>query len=263
MPIGQCPLCRNHASLQSSHFLPRGLYKLLRDPTDPKHVVLGRTRTERTTKQVKAFLLCRACEDRFDKFGEGWVLSHGVRPNGEFRLQTLLKDSCAGTRLVDDSVMFRASSVPGLRIDRLVYFAASIYWRAAVFDWSDQFDGCTPLDYGPYTEAMRLFLLERAAFPYNGVLYIAVSTQDRPLTAMSTPFGGRSTDGSFFAYHLHIPGIRFILLLGQRIPHGLRNLCSVNSPDRPIFLSPLIDEKVQDDTLAVMQRIVEAGGELD
>ena len=64
----QCKLCLQHvASLEDSHFLSAGIYKILRDDTEKNPnpwLLTGKTAVQ-TSRQMTARLLCRNCEQRF------------------------------------------------------------------------------------------------------------------------------------------------------------------------------------------------------
>src|SRR5947208_4164630 len=91
--IGKCKLCvREGVELQGSHFLPKGAYKRLRDSTskNPNPYLLTVKGAVQTSWQMKAPLLCRDCEQRFQKSGENWVLKHCLQGDGSFPLASIL-----------------------------------------------------------------------------------------------------------------------------------------------------------------------------
>jgi hypothetical protein len=70
--------------LEDSHFLSAGIYRILRDDTEknPNPWLLTKNATVQTSRQLKAHLLCRSCEERFTKNGENWVLRHCRQKDG-------------------------------------------------------------------------------------------------------------------------------------------------------------------------------------
>ena len=68
----QCKLClRKVSQLEGSHFLSAGIYRILRDETE-KNLnpwLLTPTTAVQTSRQMKARLLCRDCEQRFSELG--------------------------------------------------------------------------------------------------------------------------------------------------------------------------------------------------
>jgi uncharacterized protein YlaI len=234
-PEGPCALCRKIRTLNNSHFMTAALYKLFRIGTDRRHVVLTPgMKPARTTKQIKAYLLCDECEERFNKEGENWVLANGVQENDDFPLQSALK-TAEPKFTNDDFATFSGLDTPGLELDKLGYFAISILWRAAVFDWSKvSQDGPEQLNFGPYREQLRLYLLG-GTFPDDACLfiYIAKNKTDRVIIP---PRGGRAPNGTFH-YSFHIPGFLFMMVLGKKIPQTMRSMCSIGAPERLVILT--------------------------
>jgi hypothetical protein len=89
----QCKLCLRHVPrLEKSHFLPAGVYRILRDDGEknPNPWQLTRTNSVQTSWQMKASLLCFDCEQRLCKHGEAWVLAHCLKKDGAFPLASIL-----------------------------------------------------------------------------------------------------------------------------------------------------------------------------
>src|SRR5277367_373103 len=73
LKIGKCKLClREGVSIQRSHFLPAGVYRILRDDQakNPNPWLLTEKAAYQTSWQMKAWLLCRDCEQLLSKKGE-------------------------------------------------------------------------------------------------------------------------------------------------------------------------------------------------
>jgi hypothetical protein len=77
-PTAPCALCRTVKLLAESHFLPKAHYKLIRDAQTGKSAFVGSKESVDTTRQVKKYLVCDECEDRFKARGENWVCSERV-----------------------------------------------------------------------------------------------------------------------------------------------------------------------------------------
>ena len=202
-------------------------------PGDTSQIVLDRTKSRIDNRQVKTHLLCALCEDRFSKNGERWVVGHGFRTPGSFALQTALKIAHPLAE-TDDGWAFSGRTTPGVEMEPLVYFGASVFWRATAHDW-----GCAAhrLAFGSrYQEEFRQYLLGTGAFPSNAALLIDVSDATTLLEIAAFPFGGR-VDGTYSRYEFHIPGVQFTLFLGQRMLEAARRLCAVHSSEQWIFLS--------------------------
>lgn len=233
-PTDQCRLCHCVRPLCDSHLFPRAMYRTFRDASDPKHVVLTAHRVTRTTKQMHAYLLCDECEQRFSSHGERWILRNCLTASGKFALRDALRAGTPSLELDNNSRAYPGHT-PGVDVDQLVYFATSVVWRAAVYDWSQIFGFCPKLNLGPYEEQLRRFLLGLDGFPQNGTMIVYVAAEDQPYAGFVSPVGERK-DGHF-QYWFLIPGACFSLLLGQAVPKDTHLLCAVRSPDRVVFLT--------------------------
>jgi hypothetical protein len=238
--IGACALCKAIDQLYRSHCLPAASYKHLQDPGDPTHIILSSEKHYRTSKQVWDYLLCRSCEDRFSNKGERWVVSNGFHASGTFPLHSDLKSAQALCK-VGDGWAFSGRATAAVEVEKLTYFAASVFWRAAIHDW--QFE--ERLVFCRYQEEFRQYLLGEADFPQNAALIIHVSDTPKPLAIATFPVGGK-IDGTYYRYDFRLPGLLFTLFLGQRMPRAARILCAVRSPERMIFLSNKTEAHVEE-----------------
>lgn len=148
--IGQCRLClRCDVELQESHFLPKGIYRILRDDGHPNpnpFLVTGSARVQ-TSWQMKANLLCEACEGRFCKNGEDWVLRSCLKKDGSFRLAAWLAARAPDISAAGAATrIYFAANIPEIDIAALSYFSASIFWRASIHGWNS--DGSIPVELG-------------------------------------------------------------------------------------------------------------------
>ena len=126
-PTGQCALCHEHRELCDSHFMPKALYRLVRDKNanNPHPYLISLSGTRQTSKsQATNYLLCAACEKLFDQNGENWVMRHCYRGRNVFRLRTLLQQ-CAEVERGEDAVVYSTTAVPEIA-GQLAYFSASV-----------------------------------------------------------------------------------------------------------------------------------------
>ena len=243
-PTGACRLCLLMRPLCDSHLWPRQIYALLHDPGDPKHFTLGNGRLTHTMKQMHEYLLCDECEERFNSGGERWVLANALHPSGSFHLRDALRAAKPFVTL-EASVAY-SGHTSGVDLDKLVYFAASMFWRTSVGMWTlaDRWfgrDGKMNLG-SRYSEEVRLYLLGKAPFPRNAVSVVYVSDEDAPHASVTFAAGGRQKEGHC-SYSFQLPGLMFFLVLGQHIPDTIRGLCAVNNPvQRLVFLTKFPDE---------------------
>jgi hypothetical protein len=214
------------------------MYKYL-NPGDNRQVIVNKRKYFTTSRQITAHLLCRDCEQRFNRNGEQWVLANGFRGQGNFRLQSILKSSSPLGRA--RSQVFAGAELKDVDMDRLCYFGASVFWRAAVHRWQ----GEERIDLGPYQEEFRRYLIGTADFPTNAVLVVDVSDAEKPMEGAYCPIGGRAISAAYHQFTFMLPGILFTLLVGQGIPPEQRRLCAVRSDERLIFLCSYVQESLE------------------
>jgi len=167
MKIGKCKLClADGVELQDSHFLPKGVYKILRDDdaANPNPWIISDRKTAQISFQLKAHLFCRDCEQRLNRQGEKWVLSNCLKKDGSFPLASFL-----ASRLPDifsdtnPTRVYFAAKIPEIDCPALAYFAASMFWRGSIHGWSE--DGAIPVKLGPFQESFRQYLIGQEDFP--------------------------------------------------------------------------------------------------
>lgn len=163
----ECGLCQQMADLRESHFLPRALYRLAREPRadDPNPIVVTERRATHTSRQVMDDFLCAACEDRFSAYGERHVLSQVARPHGVFRLRDLVRQApivARGERWEFHDVSGSQEVDP----EKYLYFAASIFWRSAARRWRCYGQQTTRLPLSEkFQEEFRQYLVGGSGFP--------------------------------------------------------------------------------------------------
>lgn len=225
--------------LQDSHFLSAAIYAELRTQahSNPNPVLITKRISMASSKQLKDYLLCNACEQRFSASGETWVIANMARSTG-FPLQEILKKVKPAAHS-DAFTLFNGASIPAIDMDALVYFALSIFWRSAVHRWN-YLDGKTdPINLGYLEEGIRQFLLG-GTFPRDIAVTVAVWPTENPLPAMYTPFEGEGPGYRVFTFM--IPGIEFRLYLGP-LPVEVHALCAYASPERFIIRSASLEEQ--------------------
>src|SRR5271156_6072063 len=137
MPIGVCKLCLQTKDLQNSHYMPKGAYKINRAPAlkNASPVVLSDEQLLQSTAQLSDYLLCPDCEQRFSRNGEAWVLNNVPRNYGE-KFPILDALSAEVPLLMDGGTkLFSGAKVKSLDMEKVVYFAMSVFWRGAVHQW--------------------------------------------------------------------------------------------------------------------------------
>src|SRR5260370_23688402 len=71
-----CALCGEFGPLHESHFLPKSVYKLMRDSDNGNNnpVLVSRSISSQKSFQMAQLLLCSKCERRFSDGGEAYVI---------------------------------------------------------------------------------------------------------------------------------------------------------------------------------------------
>lgn len=207
--------------LQKSHLMPAAFYKRCRGTSggasrDP--VMVTGSKAIKTSLQVSEPFLCRDCENLFSRYGENYVLDQSVRlDKGRFPLREFLLDNCL---LVsnDNYQIYDAKLLLGLKVEHLLYFSASVFWRACARSWKVQNQNYQ-ICLGPYQELFRRYLLRQTPLPQNARIFVSVASEEdiQKLLTVLPPCPDRIIDvPSVHMYKFCIPGILFILLLGQR-----------------------------------------------
>jgi hypothetical protein len=228
MTRGSCELCLEEKDLLKSHYIPKALYptKRQKSATVTRRVVVsGRA------PHLKAYLLCRDCETRFEQNGESEVLKWLAPKAKRFSLAERLKLALPRERFPDSS-RFAAYDI-GLDAAKFAYFALSVVWRGAVHGWSLP-DGTRTklLDLGPHQEAIRKFLAGETEFPHEVVSVVAIVCSD-PEARSLWIIPCQDEEAGCQNYRFIARGVLFRVLLGPSIPPFFRDASCV-SPRQPI-----------------------------
>jgi hypothetical protein len=207
------------------------------DLPNPNPILATPLETGPRQEQVVADFLCLECEDRFNQHGEKWVLENGYRLNAPSKLHAMLSGASPLPNHAGGTV-HAGAEIPGLDTRRLAYFGASVFWRASATAWQHTGRNVPLIDLGPYRERLRRYLLGDGEFPDDVVLWVAVCRAPLPPPVMSFPSGGRNREGIHF-YTFDIPGLSFALHVGKQIPMRSRELCTVRSPQKIVFFTPV------------------------
>ena len=120
-------------------------------------------------------------------------------------------------------------------LGRVLYFAASLLWRASTVTWRAANDALGADLGSKYNELFRQFLLGEAGFPADAAIWISVTKTRTPqLICIGPHLHNKST---FCQFEMQIFGIRWSLFVGQRIHPVIRRMCTLRSPERFVYLS--------------------------
>jgi hypothetical protein len=240
-PVRQCALCHEERELCNSHLMPKGTYRILRSKVEknPNPVMITRGRGSYTTsKQIVDYLLCEECERRFHERGEDWVLKNCYRDANTFSLRDVLRRNHP---LSEDGelLVYPTAQIAEIDTKRLIYFAMSVFWRAGAHSWPWQGE-TIELDFGPYLEPIRKFLLDEQSFPDHMALYVRVVTAQTLLSTSRPPMSANHNGAH--SHHFAMPGIAFILAVGQRLLRGTEISSTAPCPEGYITIYSGADE---------------------
>jgi hypothetical protein len=241
MSLGTCRLCGKTRELQRSHFLPAAFYSMARKAslTGESPVVLMGTTMVMTDREARTPLLCSDCEESFNKRGENWVIKHCWRSQSDFPLLERLRAAEAFT-LEPGFASFQAATIPDVDVAQLVYFAASVFWRAAVQDWRIGDATFQRLKFGPYEERLRAFLNGESEFPPNAAL-LCTLTDDQG--SLNNQFSRLPWKSNYLATHrgfeFFVPGMSFKIFFGAGLPSDIKRIAT--APAGFIFVAEDID----------------------
>lgn len=201
--------------------MPKSLYRTARG-NDPAPIRMNPRVTLVTSEQVRGWVLCASCEERLNRCGEQWTLRRLWRSPTDFKLLEALRAETP-FRQVGDYSIYRCQNAPGVDIDSLTYFCASLFWRASVDGWRSG----SRVALGPHSESLRLFLLGSTSFPVQLALHFAVCTNPNAAfnRMFSTP-GPCSRDGTPERYFVvDLPGARAVLVTSRHLPPSVTRVC--------------------------------------
>jgi hypothetical protein len=171
---GTCKLCLKSAMLQDSHYIPRGMYKRIRDAgrKNPNPIRISRTLTSRTSRQCTDYVLCSDCEQRLNRGGETWMMN-GVAHGKRFRLRDRL-DVALPKHVLSEATVYSGTAI-GIDTNKLGYFALSLVWRGGIHEWPLPFgERSVRLALGPMEESIRKYLLGEDPFPPDAAVVVHV-----------------------------------------------------------------------------------------
>lgn len=223
--LAACGLCREEKQLRRSHFLAAGFYKAVSQghaPYDTAPVLMNipdGSAVQSNFQSTKEFL-CDDCERRFAQGGENHVIAKCHRKDGIFGCRDDLGRLPESAKSRGRSIWHGFALPASFNAKAYSYFLLSVLWRASATVWPGA-TGTVLGSLGPYEEAFRLYLVGEAEFPENVHINIYVNFEDNPTVFLAYPtFGDARFNGLRLKQHnLHVPGIRFIALVGRDARH--------------------------------------------
>jgi hypothetical protein len=242
MPVGICKLCLEIKELQLSHLYPRALYSALRneDGGNSNPVLLTQDTEVQKSGQIKDYLLCRECEQYFNRHGERWV-TRFVFDGRTFRLRDILLNATPVEQTEDDKLIpYAGAEILHVNMDKLIFFGLSLFWRASVHKWT-LLDTEIHLPLGPDEEPLRQCLLGQVCVPNNMAMSVMVAGKGIPPWQSFVAIGPSGEEGKpEKRYVIMLAGLNFMLVVNS--PHyGDYQWSSTHSPRRYIFTSSTME----------------------
>jgi hypothetical protein len=227
MPNGICKLCLREGDLQESHFIPRGLY-----PKRGGMEYRTRHRAGLDETQLKQYLLCRSCEQRFNDSGESYVISKiAPKSRKSFPLHNTLRLACP--RETGPGWSRFAGYDVGLDMAKFAYFTLSLVWRGAIAEWEmPGGDRTSRLLLGGFEEGFRQFLLGETTFPRDTWVLAFVHSDQTARDSFSLP--PASSSFGFLSFTFLLRGMMLRACMGENVPEDLQE-SSCTSPRDCLF----------------------------
>jgi hypothetical protein len=222
-----------------SHLIPAALYDYCRtESASPLRV--GNDVVFHTDRQIQTYLLCKDCEEILNCHGESWMIPKFARLGARFPLYELTTNTPPLYR-DGDGAMYSAAGNDAIEIEKLTHFALGIFWKASVHSWTGR--GTEPMiQLGPYSVAIRRWLLRESLFPSHVCLWVSLSRPERALITLNVPVETKTT--RWRTYMLYLLGVQFVLSVGKHMDPEARLTCLYNGPENPIFVSDDITENL-------------------
>ena len=173
------------------------------------------------------------------------MLQNCYRGRGRFRLRDRLRQEPS----LSSDGEFEVYSASEDEIAHLAYFALSVVWRASLCNWPHRGLIYAQRELGPYQEAVRQYLCGEATIPHFIALNVNLSRLPVPVLAFGFPESFRVL--GCHCHRFHIPGMSFVVAIG-RASSRLSDTCILNSPNHPIFVNTVSDERVQDEFMRLL-----------
>jgi hypothetical protein len=234
MPTGVCKLCHLNKDLRDSHYLPRSTYKSnrARQLKNQNPVIVGSSMRQ-DQRQITDYVFCGHCEQHFSTHGESWVLGKLPHDYGQpFPLQdALVKETpfYIGPGLN----LYAGAKILAFDMDKLVYFATSIFWRGAVHEWeSNRGEKAPKVELGIHEGPLRKFLLGEAQFPPDVWITTIVWRFKPVLNVAYVPAPVHAGEWKRYWFYMH--GLGFIIHFGSRVPGEIKQRCSQHTAERMV-----------------------------
>jgi hypothetical protein len=250
--MGLCALCHEEKELQDSHYIPRAFYRRSHATVGGQTVapvMMNSGLTMYQAAQVKTYLLCSDCEQRFSRLGESWVGACSLQRDGVFPLRDLLLQQTPLPAPEAENPWYFGAYLPQLRAEALNYFAASVFWRGAVHSWSRAAAEPELALPTQAVEDLRLFLLGKDPFPDK--ISILLEAHRNPEAMFNYPRGLSCEDEVRLTFTVY--GLTFYLSMPTAYPDGEPLALSLSRFPFPMMLAEIAGN-------AIFERSIQKAG---
>jgi len=188
-----------------------------------------------TSRQAQHPLLCRNCEDVLNRGGEQWLLPLLATMDKKFPLLDIIER--VQPDIIDGDILgYAAARNPQIEVDKLIHFVMGVYWKASIHSWRA---GRTEpsIEFGPYRERVRTFLLGETGFPGSMGLVIGILPRGKAVISFNHPY--RASAEGYHNFVFYIPGIQTVLSVGKCLPDDIAKICFATNPNHPIVVADL------------------------
>jgi hypothetical protein len=194
-----------------------------------------------TDRQTWAYLLCLDCERALSDGGESWIADKLATWERSFPLHRSLTKQAPyfdedGTRL------YSAATIPDINVQKLKHFAMGMFWKASVHSWGAT-ESEPRIELGPYSDAIRTWLLNDVDFPKHVYLSVTMARPERAQIVLIDPFETAKSEWRDFWFL--VPGISFLLSVGKLVNDAAKSLCIHNSPGETISVCDSLMDKFE------------------
>jgi hypothetical protein len=236
MELGVCKLCGKTKDLCDSHYVLAAVYKYSRaaELKNPNPVMLRGDSSKQGTIQARDYVFCQDCERLLNENGERWVSQVIPKDYGApFPLLEALKKANPVTR-EPGRVRLSTVGLHDVGIEKLLYFAASVFWRGAVHEWPDPEGVPVPtLDLGSdYVDGLNLYLRGKKPFPSE--LYVTVMLWPFQKVPPGLIFPDTYPNATWKRFWFYISGVGFVLDVEPGVPEDVKKYSTSGSAQRLI-----------------------------
>jgi hypothetical protein len=214
--------------------MPKAVARRIRALSGSDPVYVTKNKSVCTSAGISDTVFCKACEDRLNRGGEQWMMSHCLREDKSFPLQETLSHARPDGQL-RNAVVYHAAGLPSIDVPKIGYFAASVFWRGSVHTWRHGKHALKQVSLDSNEDEFRRYLLGQGVFPVDAALLVCVSPLQEPIPTCDYPYGG--VEHGYRHYAFSIPGVFVDLFLGAFVPTGMHGMSIVRAFGNPIHVS--------------------------